>query len=102
MDTYAYFGEPVYEYSLKQAINDGFLTPFRVRVIEDNMGQYEYNAADDVEGEIDVHHTYTENDFNHKISMPEREKARVQAFMSEINQHDKTLVFVPPSNTPPK
>lgn len=93
VDTYAYFGEPVYEYSLKQAINDGFLTPFRVRVIEDNMGQYEYNAADDVEGEIDAHHTYTENDFNHKISMPEREKARVQAFMSEINQHDKTLVF---------
>lgn len=93
VDTYAYFGEPVYEYSLKQAINDGFLTPFRVRVIEDNMGQYEYNAADDVEGEIDAHHTYTENEFNHKISMPEREKARVQAFMSEINQHDKTLVF---------
>lgn len=93
VDTYAYFGEPVYEYSLKQAINDGFLTPFRARVIEDNMGQYEYNAADDVEGEIDTHHTYTENDFNHKISMPEREKARVQAFMSEINQHDKTLVF---------
>lgn len=93
VDTYAYFGEPVYEYSLKQAINDGFLTPFRVRVIEDNMGEYEYNAADDVEGEIDAHHTYTENDFNHKISMPEREKARVQAFMSEINQHDKTLVF---------
>lgn len=93
VDTYAYFGEPVYEYSLKQAINDGFLTPFRVRVIEDNMGQYEYNAADDVEGEIDAHHIYTENEFNHKISMPEREKARVQAFMSEINQHDKTLVF---------
>ena len=93
VDTYAYFGEPVYEYSLKQAINDGFLTPFRVRVIEDNMGQYEYNAADDVEGEIDTDHTYTENDFNRKISMPEREKARVQAFMSEINQHDKTLVF---------
>lgn len=93
VDTYAYFGEPVYEYSLKQAINDGFLTPFRVRVIEDNMGQYEYNAADDVEGEIDAYHTYTESEFNHKISMPEREKARVQAFMSEINQHDKTLVF---------
>lgn len=93
VDTYAYFGEPVYEYSLKQAINDGFLTPFRVRVIEDNMGQYEYNAADDVEGEIDADHTYTESEFNHKISMPEREKTRVQAFMSEINQHDKTLVF---------
>ena len=63
VDTYAYFGNPVYEYSLKEAINDGFLTPFRVRVIQDNMGTYEYHPEDDVEGEIDKERTYTENDF---------------------------------------
>lgn len=33
VDTYAYFGEPVYIYSLKEGINDGFLTPFRVKKI---------------------------------------------------------------------
>jgi type I restriction enzyme R subunit len=32
-DTYAYFGEPVYQYSLKEGINDGFLTPYKVRQI---------------------------------------------------------------------
>jgi type I restriction enzyme R subunit len=33
-DTYAYFGQPLYEYSLKQGIEDGFLAPYRVhRVI---------------------------------------------------------------------
>ena len=92
-DTYKYFGEPVYQYSLKEAINDGFLTPFRVREINDNMGTYEYNPADDIEGDIDKEKTYTENDFNRKIKMPEREIARVKSFMSEINQNEKTLVF---------
>lgn len=92
-DTYKYFGEPVYQYSLKEAINDGFLTPFRVREINDNMGTYEYNAADDIEGDIDKEKTYTESDFNRKIKMPEREVARVKRFMSEINQNEKTLVF---------
>lgn len=92
-DTYKYFGEPVYQYSLKEAINDGFLTPFRVREINDNMGTYEYNIADDIEGEIDKEKTYTEADFNRTIKMPEREIARVKRFMSEINQNEKTLVF---------
>ena len=92
-DTYKYFGEPVYQYSLKQAINDGFLTPFRVREINDNMGTYEYNIADDIEGEIDKEKTYTESDFNKTIKIPEREISRVKRFMSEINQNEKTLVF---------
>jgi type I restriction enzyme R subunit len=36
VDTYAYFGEPVFTYSLKDGINDGFLTPFRVKQISDH------------------------------------------------------------------
>lgn len=92
-DTYKYFGEPVYQYSLKDAINDGFLTPFRVREINDNMGSYEYNPDDDIEGEIDKEKTYTEYDFNRKIQIEERERSRVKTFMSEINQNEKTLVF---------
>lgn len=92
-DTYKYFGEPVYQYSLKDAINDGFLTPFRVRDMKDNMGTYEYHPDDDIEGDIDKEKTYTENDFNRKIQMPEREIFRVKRFMSEINQNEKTLVF---------
>lgn len=93
VDTYAYFGDPVYEYSLKRGIEEGFLTPFRVRKIQDNMGTYEYDPDDDIEGEIDQERTYTESDFNRKIRMPEREEERVRTFMSEINPGDKTLVF---------
>jgi type I restriction enzyme R subunit len=37
-DTYRYFGEPVYTYSLKEGINDGFLTPFKVRQIPHQLG----------------------------------------------------------------
>src|SRR5439155_7492505 len=39
-DTYAYFGEPVYIYSLKDGINDGFLTPFKVKQISTTMDEY--------------------------------------------------------------
>ena len=37
---YAYFGEPVFIYSLKDGINDGFLTPFRVKQIQTTMDEY--------------------------------------------------------------
>jgi len=93
VDTYKYFGNPVYTYSLKQAINDGYLTPFRVRNITTNFGTYKYQAGDTVEGELDPNKTYEEPDFNHKVELKEKELLRVKDFMSEIDQHDKTLVF---------
>ena len=40
VDTYAYFGEPVYTYSLKDGINDGFLTPFKVKQIATTLDDY--------------------------------------------------------------
>ena len=98
VDTYEYFGEPVYEYSLKDAIDDGFLTPFRVREITDNFGTYEYNIEDYIEGDIDKERTYQEPDFNKNIILKEREVARVKAFMNEINQNEKTLVFCATQN----
>ncbi|MBE9220628.1 EcoAI/FtnUII family type I restriction enzme subunit R [Dolichospermum flos-aquae] len=93
-DTYAYFGEPVYTYALKDGINDGFLTPFKVREIETTLDEYIYSPDDDViEGAIDDQKTYTETDFNRIIEIEERERYRVQLFMEEINQNQKTLVF---------
>ncbi len=54
VDTYAYFGEPVYVYSLKDGINDGFLTPFRVKQISTTLDEYVYTPDDKlVEGEIE-------------------------------------------------
>jgi type I restriction enzyme R subunit len=54
VDTYAYFGEPVYIYSLKEGINDGFLTPFKVKQISTTLDEYVYTPDDRlIEGEIE-------------------------------------------------
>src|SRR5208282_841677 len=93
-DTYAYFGEPVYIYSLKEGINDGFLTPFRVKQIATTLDEYVYTPDDKVvEGEVESGKRYTENDFNKIIEIKEREAHRVKLFMDQINQSEKTLVF---------
>lgn len=98
VDTYKYFGNPVYTYSLKQAINDGYLTPFKVRNIRTNFETYEYKSSDIVNGEIDTEKIYNEPDFNRKIELREKELLRVKDFMSEIDQNDKTLVFCATQN----
>ncbi len=94
VDTYAYFGEPVFIYSLKEGINDGFLTPFRVKQIQTTLDYYVYTSDDTVvEGEVEAGKIYEEPDFNKSIEIREREKKRVEIFMSQINQKEKTLVF---------
>ena len=94
VDTYAYFGEPVYVYSLREGINDGFLTPFRVKQISTTLDEYVYTPDDRlVEGEVEAGKLYTESDFNRIIEIKEREKKRVEVFMSQIDQREKTLVF---------
>lgn len=93
-DTYRYFGEPVFTYSLKEGINDGFLTPFKVRQIATTMDDYTY-VADDVvvEGAVEAGDTFTEADFNTRIEIMEREQNRVNIFMREIDKNQKTIVF---------
>ncbi|MBI5868982.1 MAG: DEAD/DEAH box helicase family protein [candidate division Zixibacteria bacterium] len=94
VDTYAYFGEPVYIYSLKEGINDGYLTPFKVKEISTTLDEYVYTPDDQViEGEIETGKRYTESDFNKIIEIKEREAHRVKMFMAQINQNEKTLVF---------
>lgn len=93
-DTYAYFGEPVYVYSLKEGINDGFLTPFKVKQIATTLDEYVYTSDDDVvEGQIEVGKRYQERDFNRIIEIKEREAYRVKLLMGMIDQREKTIVF---------
>jgi type I restriction enzyme R subunit len=93
-DTYAYFGDPVYTYALKDGINDGFLTPFKVKQINTTLDEYIYSSEDQlIEGLVDEDRTYTEADFNRIIEIAERERYRVQLFMAAIDQNRKTLVF---------
>jgi type I restriction enzyme R subunit len=94
VDTYKYFGEPIYVYSLKEGINDGFLTPFKVRRIKTTLDEYVYTSDDTVvEGEIEAGKVYKEADFNRIIEIKERERNRVRLFMNEINQNEKAIVF---------
>jgi type I restriction enzyme R subunit len=93
-DTYAYFGEPVYIYSLKEGINDGFLTPFKVKRVQTTIDEYIYTSDDTViEGEVEEGRVYSEEDFNRIIEIKEREEKRVRIILDEINQKEKTLVF---------
>ena len=94
VDTYAYFGEPVFVYSLKDGINDGYLTPFRVKQIATTLDDYVFTPDDTVvEGEIEAGKRYEEKDFNRIIEIREREKKRVEIFMGQIDPREKTLVF---------
>ncbi|NRB17995.1 MAG: DEAD/DEAH box helicase family protein [Rhodobacteraceae bacterium] len=93
-DTYAYFGEPVYTYALRDGIEDGFLTPFKVRQMASTIDEYVWNPEDEViQGEVEIGDSFTESDFNAMIVIEERERSRVQEFMADVDQRQKTLVF---------
>ncbi len=94
IDTYKYFGEPVYIYSLKQGINDGFLTPFKVKQISTTGDDYIYTSDDEVvEGEIVEGKVYNIQEQNRIIELMDVEAYRVKTFMDMIDQSQKTLVF---------
>ena len=93
-DTYAYFGEPIFTYSLKEGIKDGFLTPFKVKRIQSTIDDYVYTSDDQVlEGEVEEGRVYEEKDFNKKIIIEDREKNRVENMLANINPDEKTIVF---------
>jgi len=94
IDTYEYFGEPVYVYSLKEGINDGFLTPFKVKRIQTTLDDYIYTSDDNVlQGEVEEDRLYTEEDFNRIIEIKAREKKRVSIYLHEADQSQKAIVF---------
>ncbi|MDA9559635.1 DEAD/DEAH box helicase family protein [Porticoccaceae bacterium] len=94
-DTYRYFGDPVYSYTLKEGVNDGFLTPFKVHPIVGTMDEYLYTPGDGVivEGEPEPGRLYKEGDFNRIITIPAREQRRVEYWMDKVNPKEKTIVF---------
>lgn len=102
-DTYKYFGEPVYQYSLKQGIEDGYLTPYRVKSCSNKIiDEYVYNEEDTiVRGEelLDKEKTYTEKDFYHgKIKIRDRDELRVAEFLESADPDEKAIVFCATQN----
>jgi type I restriction enzyme R subunit len=93
-DTYNYFGKPVYEYSLKEGVNDGFLTPFKVKEVATTGDKYLFTSDDEVlEGEVEEGREYTKEEQNKIIEIMEIERYKVQLFLNMMNQDEKTLVF---------
>jgi type I site-specific restriction endonuclease len=79
VDTYRYFGDPVYIYSLKDGINDGFLTPFKVKQIQTTLAEYVYTPDDTViEGEIEQGKRYEEAALRAIWSAPDTRKRLLQ------------------------
>lgn len=94
IDTYAYFGEPKFSYKLKDGIEDGFLTPYKVRKYSTNIDRYVYSPDDDVvEGQIEKGEEYSGSDWNTKIEIRQREEYLVDLFLKNILPNEKTIIF---------
>ena len=79
---------------IKEGINDGFLTPFKVKRIKTTIDDYRYTTDDTiVEGEVEEGKLYEEKDFNRTIEIVEREAKRVNIFLEEANQKEKAIIF---------
>jgi len=93
IDTYGYFGEPVYEYSLKQGINDGFLTPYKVKRITTNIDEYVVSSEDTVVSGEHQQQIYELTDFERKIIIPARTELIAKTILEHITTMDKTIIF---------
>lgn len=98
-DTYLYFGNPLYTYSLRQGIEDGFLAPYLVhRVVPeaDATGWRPTLGQRDANGQLIPDGHYTTPDFENTISILPRTKAvakHLYKFMQKHGMFDKTIVF---------
>ncbi|MCB1759381.1 MAG: DEAD/DEAH box helicase family protein [Gammaproteobacteria bacterium] len=93
IDTYNYFGHPAYEYSLKDGINDGFLTPYRVKRIRTNLDELVLTVDDEIIKGESTQDVYDTKDFDNKIVADQRTELVAQAILQNINPLEKTIVF---------
>lgn len=93
VDTYEYFGQPAYVYSLKDGINDGFLTPYRVKRVKTNLDELVLTKDDlIVEGESGQD-LYQVEDYDRKIIVDERTELVAKTIIENINSLEKTIIF---------
>jgi type I restriction enzyme R subunit len=94
-----YFGEPVYSYSLKQGIDDGFLAPYkviRVGLDKDLEGWRPEAGQTDVDGYEIEDREYNVKDYDKNLIIDERTQVvakRISEFLKSTNRFDKTIVF---------
>lgn len=93
-----YFGEPVYIYSLKQGIEDGFLAPFKVINITTNIGDgwRPYHGQTDIYGNVIEDRIYNNRDYDYNIILQDRidEVAReITEYLKSTDRMQKTIIF---------
>jgi type I restriction enzyme R subunit len=94
-----YFGDPLYTYSLRQGINDGFLAPYkvvRIDIDKDLTGWRPDKGMLDKYGNEIEDRIYNQRDFDRKLILEKRTRLvakRVTQFLKETNRFDKTIVF---------
>ncbi len=99
VSTTHYFGEPVYTYSLKQGIEDGFLAPYKVVRIDldkDVAGWRPEKGKRDKFGEEIEDRVYNQRDFDRNIVLEKRTELvaeKLTQFLTETSRYDKTIVF---------
>ena len=100
-DNFEYFGLPVYTYSLKQGIADGYLAPYRVTksfINVDMEGYVTEEGEQDLFGNEIEESIFTRNTFGREIHITERQKVvayRITQMMKVIGRMTKTIVFCP-------
>ncbi len=98
-DTYEYFGDPVYQYSLRQGIDDGFLAPYRVRRILTTLDASGYTPGAgerDRSGKLIPARTYVTPDFERTLVATQRTRAiarHLTDFLKKTDRFAKTIVF---------
>lgn len=93
IDTYKYFGNAIYQYSLKEGINDWFLSPYKVKRIRTSLDELVLTNNDTiVKGESEKT-VYELADFDKNIIIPERNDLVAQAILQNISQLEKTIIF---------
>lgn len=93
VDTYKYFWNPIYEYSLKNGIDDGFLTPFKIKRIQLNTDEFVLNSSDKIISWEVKKQVFGVNDMDRTIVIDERTELVAQTILQQINKMDKTIVF---------
>jgi type I restriction enzyme, R subunit len=99
IDTYRYFGDPIYQYSLRQGIDDGFLAPYRVHRIITTWDAAGWRPS---QGELDRYgreipdEEYSTKDFERCIALKARTETvarHLSEFLKKTGRYDKTIVF---------
>jgi type I restriction enzyme R subunit len=105
INTYAYFGEPVYSYPMRQGIEDGFLAPFEIRRIFTNIDKsgklviseaVSFGAKIEVPPGVELKEEYSAKEFEREITIPERTKLMAEyiaKILESTGPKNKTVIF---------